>query len=186
MGVCAARLSTSARARASPAWPAEDPWNTTVCTSLAVPCGWAGLEAVCELYGLFDQFLPQHPLNRVDYRRTKVCLRPDFLFQLPLASGQVQRRIADVKTISFGVPSYYKPGAGGKRGAAGWGGGGGGNGSGGTGVTDSETHYGGPGGSYGGGAGGANHNSGRAGATGAVRIIWGSGRAFPNTNTIDQ
>jgi hypothetical protein len=38
------------------------------------------------------------------------------LFQLPLASGQVERRIADVKTISLGVPSYYKPGAGGKRG----------------------------------------------------------------------
>ena len=78
--------------------------------------GGAGLEAVCEPYGLFGQFLPQQPLNRVDYRRTKVCLRPDFLFQLPLASGQVQRRIADVKTISLGVPSYYKPGAGGKRG----------------------------------------------------------------------
>ena len=77
-------------------------------------------------------------------------------------------------------------GAGGNSGAAGWGGGGGGNGSGGTGVTDGGTHSGGPGGSYGGGAGGANHNSGRAGATGAVRIIWGSGRAFPNTNTIDQ
>ena len=43
-------------------------------------------------------------------------MRPDFLFQLPLASGQVERRIADVKTISLGVPSYYKPGAGGKRG----------------------------------------------------------------------
>ena len=52
----------------------------------------------------------------MEYRRTKVCLRPDFLFQLPLASGQVERRIADVKTISLGVPSYYKPGAGGKRG----------------------------------------------------------------------
>ena len=38
------------------------------------------------------------------------------MLQLPLATGQVQRRIADVKTISLGVPSYYKPGAGGKRG----------------------------------------------------------------------
>ena len=38
-----------------------------------------------------------------------------FLFQLPLATGQVERRIADVKTVSLGAPSYYKPGAGGRR-----------------------------------------------------------------------
>jgi hypothetical protein len=90
--------------------------HDTVKSELNSCCGWAGLEAVCEPYGLFGQFLPQQPLNRVEYRRTRVCLRPDFLFQLPLASGQVERRIADVKTISLGVPSYYKPGAGGKRG----------------------------------------------------------------------
>ena len=78
-------------------------------------CVWAGLQAVCEPYGLFGQFLPQQPLNRVEYRRTKVCLRPDFLFQLPLATGQVERRIADVKTVSLGAPSYYKPGATGRR-----------------------------------------------------------------------
>jgi hypothetical protein len=77
-------------------------------------------------------------------------------------------------------------GAGGTSGTSGWGGGGGGNGSGGTGVTNGGVHSGGAGGSYGGGAGGANHNSGRTGASGAVRIIWGPGRAFPNTNTIDQ
>jgi hypothetical protein len=65
---------------------------------------------------LFGQFLPQQPLNRVEYRRTKVCLRPASTSQLPLASGQVERKIADLKTISLGVPSYYKPGAGGKRG----------------------------------------------------------------------
>ena len=78
-------------------------------------CVWAGLEAVCEPYGLFGQFLPQQPLNRLGCRRTKVCLRPDFLFHLPLASGQVERRIAYVKTVSLGAPSYYKPGAGGRR-----------------------------------------------------------------------
>ena len=78
-------------------------------------CVWAGLQAVCEPYGLFGQFLPQQPLNRMEYRRTKVCLRPDFLFQLPLPTGQVERRIADVKTVSLGAPSYYKPGAGGRR-----------------------------------------------------------------------
>ena len=38
------------------------------------------------------------------------------MLQLPLATGQVERRIADVKPILLGVPSYYKPGAGGKRG----------------------------------------------------------------------
>ena len=78
-------------------------------------CVCAGLHAVCEPYGLFGQFLPQQPLNRMEYRRTKVCLRPDFLFQLPMATGRVERRIADVKTVSLGAPSYYKPGAGGRR-----------------------------------------------------------------------
>ena len=34
---------------------------------------------------------------------------------MPKASGQVERRIADVKTLSLGAPSYYKPGAGGRR-----------------------------------------------------------------------
>ena len=78
-------------------------------------CVWAGLQAICEPYGLFGQFLPQQPLNRMEYRRTRVCLRPDFLLHLPLATGQVVSKIADVKTVSLGVKSYYKPGAGGRR-----------------------------------------------------------------------
>lgn len=44
------------------------------------------------------------------------------------------------------------------------------------------------GGLYGGGGGGKDSNTltnESLGAQGAVRIIWGSGRAFPNTNTID-
>ena len=44
-----------------------------------------------------------------------MCLRPDFLLHLPLATGQVVSKIADVKTVSLGVKSYYKPGAGGRR-----------------------------------------------------------------------
>ena len=36
-----------------------------------------------------------------------MCLIPVFLFKLPMAS--------DVKTITLGVLSYYKPGAGGRR-----------------------------------------------------------------------
>ena len=49
---------------------------------------------------------------------------------------------------------------------------------------------GGPGGAYGGGGGG-NADSGSTkqsalGAAGAVRLIWGDGRAFPDTNTADQ
>jgi hypothetical protein len=44
------------------------------------------------------------------------------------------------------------------------------------------------GGLYGGGGGGSDNSSGSAsfsgdGAVGAVRIIWGDGRAFPSTNT---
>ena len=50
--------------------------------------------------------------------------------------------------------------------------------------------FGGPGGAYGGGGGG-NGGSGSTkqsalGAPGAVRLIWGDGRAFPATNTADQ
>ena len=41
------------------------------------------------------------------------------------------------------------------------------------------------GGNYGGG-GGCGYSTGGDGAGGAVRIIWGSGRAFPSTNTGDQ
>ena len=33
-------------------------------------------------------------MNRIKYRRTRVCLRPDFLAKLPMA--------ADVKTITLG------------------------------------------------------------------------------------
>jgi len=39
------------------------------------------------------------------------------------------------------------------------------------------------GGTYGGGGGGVTNDFGGAGGVGAVRIIWGSGRAFPSTNT---
>tara|TARA_B100001093_G_scaffold343962_2_gene328693 strand:+ start:15377 stop:19771 length:4395 start_codon:yes stop_codon:yes gene_type:complete len=51
--------------------------------------------------------------------------------------------------------------------------------------------YGGPGGNYGGGGGGnaaTNYgtNQSALGAAGAVRIIWGTGRSFPSTNTADQ
>jgi len=65
---------------------------------------------------------------------------------------------------------------------------GGGGGSGGTngadGFDSSGNYEGGTGGNYGGGAGGgaegARPNS--TGANGAVRIIWGTGRAFPTTS----
>ena len=65
-------------------------------------------------------------------------------------------------------------------GGAGRGGSGGGNGGGNTG-NDPDV----PGGDYGGGAG-SNDSYGSYGGVGAVRIIWGPDRAFPNTNTGDQ
>ena len=50
--------------------------------------------------------------------------------------------------------------------------------------------FGGPGGDYGGGGGGVSPGYGTGlsglGAPGAVRLIWGEGRAFPSTNTADQ
>ena len=59
-------------------------------------CVYAGLQALCEPFGLFGQFLPQQPLHRLQYRQTRQCLRPDFLLHLPLPTGQVERKIADV------------------------------------------------------------------------------------------
>ena len=59
---------------------------------------------------------------------------------------------------------------------------GGGGGSGGQpGTPGLSGGYGGPGGKYGGGGG----SPGGLGAHGALRIIWGAGRAFPNTGTAD-
>jgi hypothetical protein len=67
----------------------------------------------------------------------------------------------------------------------------GGGGSSGTtgGSTYNGSYVGGAGGSYGGGGGGTHSNNFATdngyGGTGAVRIIWGDGRAFPSTDTID-
>jgi hypothetical protein len=80
----------------------------------------------------------------------------------------------------------------GADGAAGSGLGGGGGGSGGTNGTAGSGGNGsvrGNGGTYGGGGGcggSGSIGSGGIGGGGAVRIIWGSGRAFPSTNTTDQ
>jgi hypothetical protein len=71
---------------------------------------------------------------------------------------------------------------------------GGGGGSGGGGGERGDGPYGGSGGAYGGGGGGAentmpgsywDYGQGGAGGGGACRIIWGSGRAYPSTNTAD-
>ena len=65
--------------------------------------------------------------------------------------------------------------------------GGGGSGGADGGGTSNSAPDGGDGGNYGGG-GGSYGNGGPVGqsAGGAVRIIWGTGRAFPNTRTIDE
>lgn len=67
-------------------------------------------------------------------------------------------------------------------------GGGGGGGSGGSAGGGATTDAGRAGGAYGGGGGSANDDgaAGANGAGGAVRIIWGSGRSFPSTNTSNQ
>jgi hypothetical protein len=62
-------------------------------------------------------------------------------------------------------PQYDGPGGGGSGGGSG----------------SSQT-----GGSYGGGGGGGNMSVAGDGSSGAVRIIWGTGRSFPNTLTSDQ
>lgn len=62
--------------------------------------------------------------------------------------------------------------------------GGTGGGAGGSGGTSGDTS--GNGGVFGGGGGGSNANDAKNGTGGAVRVIWGTGRAFPSTNTTDM
>ena len=81
-------------------------------SALAVYCG---LGFVCEPYSLFSAHLQQRPLNRVQAHQARQALRPDFLLQLKSATGDVQQVIADVKTISLGNKSFYKPGYGGDK-----------------------------------------------------------------------
>ena len=81
-------------------------------SSLAVYCG---LGFVCEPYSLFSAHLQQRPLNRVQAHQARQALRPDFLFQLKSPTGDVEQVIADVKPISLGNKSYYKPGFGGNK-----------------------------------------------------------------------
>ena len=99
--------------------------HDTVKLELNFMATFCGLKAVCEPYGQFGSLLPQRPLNSLEYRQSKTVLRPDFLFQLPdqpahqlpsQHTGRVVARLADVKTISLGGLSYYKPGATGDRG----------------------------------------------------------------------
>ena len=73
-------------------------------------CIWAGLEAECEPYGMFGHLIPQQPLNRLDARRSRQILRPDFDFKIPAANGIPESRVADIKTVSCGAPSWYKAG----------------------------------------------------------------------------
>ena len=102
-------------------------------------------------------------------------------------------------TYTWMVPPYVTEvsavavgGGGGARGSSsnGQGGGGGGGSGGGNGVGGNSGAGGSVGGSYGGGGGGSDNATGAgayagAGAAGAVRIMWGPGRAFPSTNTGD-
>ena len=77
-------------------------------SSLATYCG---LEYVCEPQSTFTAHIPQRPLNRVQAHQVRQGLRPDFIFRVPsLVSGQHEKLIADVKPISLGNKSLYKPG----------------------------------------------------------------------------
>ena len=81
-------------------------------SSLAVFCG---ISFVCEPYALFSAHLPQQPLHRLQAHQARQALRPDFLFHLKTLTGDVEQVIADVKTISLGNKTLYKPGFGGNK-----------------------------------------------------------------------
>lgn len=83
----------------------------------------------------------------------------------------------------LGEGSSGSGGEGGSTSAVTGGGGGSGGGDGGS-VTGSSVTVGNDGGNYGGGGSSAVTTGGN-GASGAVRIIWGEGRAFPSTSTAD-
>ena len=71
---------------------------------------YANLSFECEPYSLFAATLPQRPLHRLQAHQARQGIRPDFLFHLPNADGNLQQIIADVKTVSLGNKSHYKPG----------------------------------------------------------------------------
>ena len=81
-------------------------------SSMALYCG---VNFVCEPYALFSANLPQQALHRLQAHQARQALRPDFLFQIPNLAGDQEQVIADVKTISLGNRSLYKPGAGGNK-----------------------------------------------------------------------
>ena len=77
-------------------------------SSLATYCG---LEYVCEPQSQFTAHIPQRPLNRVQAHQVRQGLRPDFIFRVPSLTGQHEKIIADVKTVSLGNKVSYKPGS---------------------------------------------------------------------------
>ena len=91
----------------------------------------------------------------------------------------------DITEYSGGGGGVGLLGAGSNGAAGSAGGGGGGGGSGGSAGTSGGA--GGAGGAYGGGGGGGGgvSSAGGAGGSGALRILWGSGRSYPSTNTAD-
>ena len=64
------------------------------------------------VYSLFSAHLQQRPLNRIQAHQARQAMRPDFLFHLKSVEGDVEQVIADVKTVSLGNKSLYKPGYG--------------------------------------------------------------------------
>ena len=81
-------------------------------SSLAV---YSNLSFECEPYALFAATLPQRPLHRLQAHQARQGLRPDFLFHLQNAEGNLEQVIADVKTVSLGNKDLYKPGYGGEK-----------------------------------------------------------------------
>ena len=79
-------------------------------SALSSLAAYANMSFECEPYSLFAANLPQRPLNRLQGHQARQGLRPDFLFHLSNADGNLQQVIADVKTVSLGNQSHYKPG----------------------------------------------------------------------------
>ena len=94
--------------------------HDTVKLELNSMAAYCGVNSVCEPYGIFGSLAPQQPLHRLQAGQARVVIRPDFLLELPDQAAHqlpsqhtrnVVETLADVKTISIGGLSYYKPGA---------------------------------------------------------------------------
>ena len=80
---------------------------------------WSGVVATCEVYGLFQHLIPQEALSRIEVRKARQVMIPDYRLQLPattglatadraLTHGKTETLLAELKF--YCGKDLYKPG----------------------------------------------------------------------------